>query len=136
MVWSLILEILIKFWYLPVIFVLTLYILHLSNRVDDLKGTIKENEVKCELAQSQVREQLLEQAIKALQEANEKERRISEVAEEHVKDISERHTKTEIIIKEQLQPIINNLGDGCFTSEWVHWQNKAITTYTDSNSKD
>ena len=71
--------------------------------------------------------------IELLKQQNETEKRISEVSERYEKQLND--TKTETIIKEKLQPIINNISDSseCFSAEWLSVQNEAIKS-VNSNS--
>lgn len=70
--------------------------------------------------------------VKAFDKLNETERRLSGIAADLVNKEAKVTTITETKYRE-LQPIINNLTDGCFTDDWLLKQNQTISAYSNSN---
>lgn len=127
------LDFLIKFWREIVIGILLIIIVGKDASYSKLETkflTTQLNGEKENLARAESENRKL---IEAYDKLNETERRLSEIAVE----LSDKETKILTITEtkyRELQPIINNLSDGCFSDEWLLRQNETISAYRDTNT--
>ena len=127
---------LIKHWQYVVIAFLFVLCITIGIRCYVLSDSITEQELKHSIEIYEIRQDRLNKEIEMLNKQNEAERRINEVIEKYENTKSINTVKTETIIKEQLQPIINQFNSECFSSEWLSEQNSIIRIYSDSNTDD
>lgn len=127
------LTLILKYWQYIVIALCSIVIVALLIRCNilDERNTSLKKEHELQLNTIVITNQA--KAIELLKQQNETEKRISEVSERYEKQLND--TKTETIIKEKLQPIINNISDSseCFSAEWLSVQNETIRS-ANSNS--
>lgn len=127
------LTLILKYWQYIVIALCSIIIVALLIRCNTLdeRNTSLKKEYELQLNTIVITNQA--KTIELLKQQNEIEKRISEVSERYEKQLND--TKTETIIKEKLQPIINNISDSseCFSTEWLSVQNETIRS-ANSNS--
>ena len=127
------LTLILKYWQYIVIALCSIIIIALLIRCNilDERNTSLKKENELQLNTIVITNQA--KTIELLKQQNETEKRISEVNERYEKQLND--TKTETIIKEKLQPIINNISDSneCFSAEWLSVQNDTIRS-ANSNS--
>lgn len=127
------LTLILKYWQYIVIALCSIVIVALLIRCNTLdeRNTSLKKEYELQLNTIVITNQA--KTIELLKQQNETEKRISEVSERYEKQLND--TKTETIIKEKLQPIINNISDSseCFSTEWLSVQNETIRS-ANSNS--
>ena len=120
------LTLILKYWQYIVIALCSIVIVALLIRCNilDERNTFLKKEHELQLNTIVITNQA--KTIELLKQQNETEKRISEVSERYEKQLND--TKTETIIKEKLQPIINNISDysECFSAEWLSVQNETI----------
>lgn len=126
----------LKHWQYIVIAFLFVFVLFLSNKCTNLNKDIIEQKLKHSIEIHERNNKFQEAIIENLKIQNETERRINEVIEKYENTKSINTVKTETIIKEQLQPIINQFNSECFSSEWLSEQNNIIRILSDSNTDD
>ena len=127
---------LFKHWQYIVIAFLFVFVLFLANKCTNLNRDIAEQKLKHSIEIHEINSKSKDLIIENLKIQNETERRINEVIEKYENTKSINTVKTETIIKEQLQPIINQFNSECFSSEWLSEQNSIIRIYSDSNTDD